>query len=192
MQGVGYNASEQDSLPVLFKDVFGFELKKCQDCWEKAKKSLNNWAQRASKQTTQYMAYSIKPEYHKKDFVFRHAGKVVVVNSQNLNEERAMWMLASPYAHAIVGQRDKTPEELYEGDVQEAKKATEFTKVKSETSKIEEIPNESEVVTASTSTEAKADGKQSVFAVKGKLSPTPELQPKKRGRPFKQEKSPVG
>jgi len=24
MQGVGYNASEQDSLPVLFKDVFVF------------------------------------------------------------------------------------------------------------------------------------------------------------------------
>lgn len=191
MQGVGYNASEQDSLPVLFKDVYGFELKKCQDCWEQAKKSLNKWAQRKSQQTNNYMAYSIKPEFHNKDFVFRHAGKVVVVNSTNLNDERAMWMLQSGiYAYAIVGQRDKTTEEIYEADLQDKKEISKPEK--KQTSKIEEIPNESEVVTASTSNEAKADGRKSVHVVKGKLSPTPESQPKKRGRPFSKEKSPVG
>lgn len=183
MQGVGYNASEQDSLPVLFKDVFGIELKRCPDCYDKAKQALNKWLQRKSQQNNNYMAYSIKPEYHKKDFVFRHAGKVVVVNSTNLNDERAMWMLASPYAHAIVGQRDKTQEELYEADVEKIKKDEKLS------GGIEEIPNESEAVTVSTSTEAKTDGTKSVFAVKGKLSKSPESQPKKRGRPFKTEKT---
>ena len=164
MGEVGYNASERDSLPLLFFEVYSIELKKgCEQCKRSAFDSLIRWANR-KKPKNDYMNFTIKEEHSKKDFIFRHAGKLVVINAANLNEERARMMLASPYAHAIEGQPD-TPEVndfsgkldgIVDGDVK----------------------NES-VVTASTSTKAENDGKSLIVSHKGKLAKSNELPPSK-------------
>lgn len=153
MQEVGFNASEQDSLPVLFKEVYGFPLGKCPDCRVSAFNSLVKWAnKKKQKPKSTSMALTIKKEYHGKNFNFRHQGKVVVVNHQNINEERARMMLASPYAHAIEGQPDKV-----EVDLPVVTKQSDLVKKKKDT-------------TASISKEAEKDGPDLVKAVKGKLT----------------------
>lgn len=107
MREVGYNASEQDSLPFLFKEVFKIPLKEnCGDCKPKAWNSLMGWLKKREKPKIKYMAYRIKEKYKERNFVFLSAGKRVVINSENLTEEKAMLMLASKYAHAIEGQPD--------------------------------------------------------------------------------------
>jgi len=143
MREAGFNASEQEQLPFLFKEVYGFELPKCSDCRIKAWESLYRDATRKRKYELS-MSYRIKKEYHGSNFVFIHQGKRILVNHENLTDERAQWMLGSEYAHAIEGQPDKV--EVFPD------------------------PKESEVVTASTSPNQKADGKPQVKTVKGKLS----------------------
>ena len=150
MKEVGYNASEQDSLPFLFKEVYGFEIKKCSLCKRQAFDALVRWAGKRAKPNT-YMAYTIKKEFNDKNFVFHSAGMRVIVNAANLDEKKAHLMLASKYAHAIEGQ----PEIEVKAVVKPEKK---------------KLPNESEVVTASTSKPAKAGVKLLKEKGKKKLS----------------------
>jgi len=165
MGEVGYNASERDSLPLLFFEVYSIELKKgCEQCKKSAYDSLIRWAKRITAKENNYMDYKIKKEFEKRDFHFRHAGNLVTVNAGNLNEMRVKMMLASPYAHAIEGQPDKV-EPI-----------------------IEESPNESEASIALTSQEAKSDGKTFVKTVKGKLSKSHGLKQSKVGKPSKKGK----
>lgn len=171
MLEVGYNASEQDSLPFLFKEVHGYPLRKCSDCYKSAW-SFFKMFKIARQKKNNYMGYTIKKEYEGKDFIFMSGGVRVVVNSGNLNEERARMILSSKYAHVINGIPDKIEPT-----------AVVVKPIKS--------PNESEVATVSTSKEAKQDGKPSVFAVKGKLSKSPELK-RKPGRPSRKENERVG
>lgn len=169
MGEVGYNASERDSLPLLFLEVYSIELKKgCEQCKRSGFESLIRWAKKKTETKNNYMDFKIKKEYEKKDFHFRHAGKLVVVNAANLNADRAKMMLASPYAHAIEGQEDIVlPVAKGKNDL---------------------VKNES-VVTASTSTKAEDGGKTFVKTVKGKLSKSNELPQSKgkRGRPAKKD-----
>ncbi len=169
MGEVGYNVSERDSLPLLFFEVYSIELKKgCEQCKKSAYESLLKWAKRKSQKQNSYMNFTIKKEFEKKDFHFRHAGNLVVVNAANLNEERARMMLASKYAHAIEGQPDSPSVNDFSGSVEGI------------------VKNES-VVTASTSTKADKDGKSLVVSHKGKLAKSNELPQSKgkAGRPAK-------
>lgn len=164
MGEVGYNVSERDSLPLLFLEVYSIELKKgCEQCKRSAFESLIRWANR-KKPKNSYMDFKIKKQFEKKDFHFRHAGKLVIVNSANLNEERVKMMLASPYAHAIEGQED-------------------FVEVVED-----ELPNESEASIALTSTEVKSDGQTFVKTVKGKLSKSNVSKQSKVGKQSKSGK----
>jgi len=168
MGEVGYNASERDSLPLLFFEVYSIELRRgCEQCKKSAFESLIKWANKKT-QKNSYMNFTIKKEHSKKDFIFRHAGKLVVVNAANLNEERARMMLASPYAHAIEGQPDAPSVNDFQG-------------------KLDGIVKNESVVTASTSTKAESDGKSLVVSHKGKLAKSNELplSKGKRGRPAK-------
>lgn len=117
------------------------------------------------------MNFTIKKEFEKKDFIFRHAGNLVVVNAANLNEERARMILASPYAHAIEGQPDAPSVNDFLGNVERI------------------VKNES-VVTASTSTKADKDGKSLIVSHKGKLAKSNEL-PQSKGKPGRPAKKVV-
>jgi hypothetical protein len=168
MEGVGFRASEQDSLPLLFREVYGFELRNCGDCKTKAYDSLIKWANKKETKPNNYMDFKIKKEFEKNNFTFRHAGKILVVNAANLNDERARMMLASKYAHAIEGQPDMFSAASFTGSLDG----------------IVESPNESEVSTASTSTEVKSGGVELIVSKGGKLAKSDGSEPKKRGRPF--------
>lgn len=164
MGEVGYNASERDSLPLLFFEVYSIELKTgCEQCKRSGFDSLIRWANR-KKPKNSYMDFKIKKQFEGKDFHFRHAGKLVVVNSNNLNADRVKMILASPYAHVIEGQEDKVEPV------------------------IETSPNELEASIALTSTEAKSDGKTFVKTVKGKLSKSNVSKQSKVGKQLKKEK----
>lgn len=159
MEGVGFRASEQDSLPLLFKEVYGFEMKRnCSNCVTESWNSLIKWANKKSKPTNNSMGLRIKKEYENQNFPARVGGKLMLINSKNLNEERARILLSIPkYAHAIEGQPDKPVKELLE--------------VKGKGDLVEKgSPNALGVSTASTSTEAKGGGQTVVKAVKGKLT----------------------
>jgi len=148
MEGVGFHASE-NSLPLLFQEVFGLPLKKCGDCKRNAFDTLIRIANKQTKQENSYMDFKIKKQYEGKNFAFRNGGVLVMVNSANLNEERARWMLASKYAHVLEGQPDPIPS----GDLVP----------------MEQNPNVLEASTASTSQQAKSGGKTLVKVKKGKL-----------------------
>ncbi len=164
MGEVGYNASERDSLPLLFFEVYGIELKnKCEPCKRSAFESLIRWAKKQEPKNS-YMDFKIKKQFEGKDFHFRHGGTLVVVNSGNLNEARVKMMLASPYAHVIEGQEDKAEPVVLTN------------------------PNESEASIALTSEEVKSDGKQLVKTVKGKLSKSNGLKQSKAGKQSKKGK----
>lgn len=158
MEGVGFRASEQDSLPLLFKEVYGFEMNRnCSGCVQSSWDSLIKWANKKSKAKNTSMGFKIKKEYEKQNFVVRQAGKLITINSANLTDERARILLSIPkYSHAIEGQPDKPIKEILE--------------VKGKGDLVEKgSPNASEVSTASTSTEVKSGGQTVVKAVKGKL-----------------------
>ena len=143
MEGVGFHASE-NSLPLLFKEVYGVELGKCHDCRIKAFETLIRWAKKQTKETNSYMKVKIKKEYENHNFAVTHKGVNMFINSANLNDELAHVMLSIPkYAHAIEGQPDKV--------------------------EVVESPNVSEASTVSTSQTAKDGGKGLVKAKGGKL-----------------------
>ena len=151
MREVGFAKARAVLLPSLFNEVYGFKLNtNCGSCEKNGFDSLIKWADKRQKKVD--MGFSIKKEYHKKNFTFRHQGQVVVVNSNNLTEEKARMMLASPYAHAIEGQPDKVENEF--------KKVGDF----------DSIVKKNSDATQSTSNEAKKGGKGSVKVRKGKLS----------------------
>lgn len=162
MEGVGFHASEQDSLPLLFKEVYGFEMKRnCSNCVTESWNSLIKWANKKSKPITNSMGLRIKKEYENQNFPARVGGKLMLINSKNLNDERARILLSIPkYAHAIEGQPDKPVKEnlpvTKSGDLVE-----------------KGSPNALEVSTASTSTEAKSGGQTVLKAVKKRLVKVP-------------------
>lgn len=171
MQEVGFNASEQDSLPALHLEVYGFALKNCGQCKTDAYNALIKWATKKITPKQTDMAYKIKPEFVHKDFIFRHKGQILVVNAGNLTQERARMMLANPqYAHAIIGQEELFPEPTDE----ETSKVT-----TAETSKEETGPKSSEVATVSTSTEAQNVGSEQTANAETQESKSPVLKPSK-------------
>jgi len=107
MEGVGF-AKSQDSLPLLFKEVYGYDLpRNCGGCLQDAYNTLVRWANKNSKKETSSMGYKIKKEFEKTDFPVTQNGAMIFINSQNLNDERALILLSIPkYAHAIEGQPD--------------------------------------------------------------------------------------
>ena len=169
MEGVGFRASEQDSLPLLFKEVYGFEMNRnCSGCVTESWNSLIKWANKKSKPNNNAMGLRIKKEYEKQNFPARIGGKLTIINSGNLTEERARILLSIPkYAHAIEGQPDKPVKEplpvTKSGDLVE-----------------KGSPNALGVSTASTSTEAKSGGQTVLKAVKKRLVKVPvESKPSK-------------
>jgi len=107
MEGVGF-AKSQDSLPLLFKEVYGYDLpRNCGDCLRKAYDTLVRWAKSKTKKENLNTMYKIKKQFENKDFPVIQNGARVFINSQNLTEERALILLSIPkYAHAIEGQPD--------------------------------------------------------------------------------------
>lgn len=184
MQGVGYKASELDSLPVLFKEIYGFPLKNCSDCKEKAFHTLVNWATKEdNKEKNHSIVYKIKPEFSKTDFVVRHQGALIVINADNLTDQTARILLAFPkYKHAIVGQEELpfVPEPIPPVEIKE----TQDTDTGNTNS-----PNVSEVVTASTSNNQNTGMKQQVHVVNKKLSPLPASMLSKARREEKKKGS---
>lgn len=123
MGEVGFNASERESLPLLFKEVFKIPLKtNCPQCIKDGWNSLMGWYKKKTTKPNTYMAFKIKPEYHEiskgviRNFTFMQNGRRIQVNHLNLNEEKAHLMLASKYAHAIEG-TPETTEEAYRGSL---------------------------------------------------------------------------
>jgi hypothetical protein len=114
MGEVGFNASERESLPLLFKEVFKVPL--CSSCKRDGFNTLMNWYRKKTIKPNNYMAFTIKEDYREvkkgepRNFIFMQSGRRIVVNYLNLNEEKAHLMLASKYAHVIEG----TPEKLEE------------------------------------------------------------------------------
>jgi len=107
MREVGFNASEQESLPFLFEAVFGMKLKtNCSGCVRDGWNSLMGRLKGIERKENTFTMFTIKEQYKDKDFIFLHKGQRIKVNSGNLNEEKAHLMLSSKYAHAIEGQPD--------------------------------------------------------------------------------------
>jgi hypothetical protein len=106
MMEVGFNVSEHYSLPLLFKEVFGIELRmKCSECRRSGWESLRGWLRK--REPKQKCMYRIKKEYAEKTATFVKNGMRISINSSNLNEERALLMLSSKYAHWIEGESEQ-------------------------------------------------------------------------------------
>jgi len=115
MREVGFNASEQESLPFLFEEVFKIKLKRdCSGCVRDGWNSLMGWLRKQEKKENTFTMFKIKKQFEDKDFIFMHRGQRVKVTSANLDEEKAHLMLASKYAHVIEGQPDQPEVKLIE------------------------------------------------------------------------------
>lgn len=103
MKEHGFDASRAETLPSLFKRMYGGEIRRCPACERDSFDKMIKWAQRKTSTKNQHnMTYKIKHEYRNKDFPIRVKGARIFVNSNNLTDERAQLLLAIPkYAHVL-------------------------------------------------------------------------------------------
>jgi hypothetical protein len=159
MKEKGFSASKAETLPSLFRGVYGrLYSVGCGSCERDAFDTLIRWALKRTElsQKNKYMAFKIKHEYREQDFAIMHKGARLIINSGNLNDERAKILLSIPkYAHVIEGNSDTESENIV---VKKAAKKDEAP-VADPNGKAEAAA--SEASSASTSTEAPAAGKAS-------------------------------
>lgn len=106
MKEKGFSASRAETLPSLFKSVYGkLYNTSCGGCVKDAFDSLVKWAERKNQSLNKnhYMAkYKFKREHYGKTATVLHKGQPLRITADNLTDERANILLSIPkYAHII-------------------------------------------------------------------------------------------